>query len=160
MPKELLFPLGWFDLAHPLMTREDLRRYNPHRDVMEQVDGVISLDVQAGTILGWKDVRPDEFWCKGHIPGRPILPAVLMLEAAAQLGSVLIRETLKEEAKDVFIGFGGIDNARFRGLVVPGDRLLLLARRRELKRRITLFDTQGVVGDKIVFEATVIGVPV
>lgn len=160
MPRELLFDIGWFDPSRPLLGREDIRRYNPHRGEMEHIDGVLAMDVEAGTILGWKDVRPDEFWVPGHIPGRPILPAVIMLEAAAQLCSVVIREALKDQVKDLFIGFGGIDNARFRGLVQPGDRLLILAKRHELKRRIAVFDSQGVVGDKIVFEARIIGVPV
>ncbi len=160
MPKDLLFPLPPFDFSRPLLTRADIRRYNPHRDHLEQVEGVLAMDIAAGTILGWKEVRADEFWVSGHIPGRPILPAVMMLEASAQLCSVVILETLKDEAKDIFIGFGGVDNARFRSVVRPGDRLLLLAKRHELKRRIAVFDAQGLVGDKIAFEARIIGVPV
>ena len=59
-----------------------------------------------------------------------------------------------------FVGFGGIDKVKFRGKVVPGDRLILIAKNRELRARRAIFDTQGVVDGKLVFEGVIIGMVV
>jgi 3-hydroxyacyl-[acyl-carrier-protein] dehydratase len=153
----LLVDLGRIDLGRVVMTIEEIRQYNPHRYEMEQLSGVIHLDPQAGQVVAFKDVRPDEFWVRGHIPGRPLLPGVLMIEAAAQMSSLYYKKVQNDPR---FLGFGGVDGVKFRGQVVPGDRLLLLGQAIEIRNRRAVFDTQGVVADRLVFEARITGMPI
>jgi len=157
MAPPLLVDLAKVDLSRVLMTVEEIRRYNPHRYEIEQLSGVIHRDPAAGQIVAFKDVRPDEFWVRGHIPGRPLYPGVLMIEAAAQMSSLYYKKVQNDPR---FLGFGGVDGVKFRGQVVPGDRLLLLGQVVELRNRRAVFDTQGVVGDRLVFEARITGMPI
>jgi 3-hydroxyacyl-[acyl-carrier-protein] dehydratase len=137
--------------------REGIRAVNPHRYEMEQLNGIIKFDPENKIIIGFKDVKDDEFWVRGHIPGRPLLPGVLMMEAAAQLCTYYYKRVIED---DRFLGFGGIDKVKFRGKVVPGDRLLIVAKNRELRTRRAIFDTQGIVNNKLVFEGVIIGMVV
>jgi 3-hydroxyacyl-[acyl-carrier-protein] dehydratase len=108
-------------------------------------------------IVGYKDVRPDEFWVRGHMPDYPLMPGVLMCEAAAQLCSFyMISQKLVHTE---FLGFGGLEKTRFRHPVHPGDRLVLVGKAEKLNRRQMTFDVQGIVGSKMVFQAEVIGMP-
>jgi 3-hydroxyacyl-[acyl-carrier-protein] dehydratase len=157
MAPPLLVDLTKVDLGRVLMSAEEIRRYNPHRYEMEQLSGVIHLDAEAGRIVAFKDVRADEFWVRGHIPGRPLMPGVLMIEAAAQMSSLYFKRVTGDPR---FLGFGGVDAVKFRGQVVPGDRLLLLGQVVEIRPRRAVFDTQGVVGDRLVFEARITGMPI
>ncbi|MBE3100568.1 MAG: beta-hydroxyacyl-ACP dehydratase [Planctomycetes bacterium] len=157
MAPPLVVDLSKIDLGRVTMSIDEIRQYNPHRYEMEQLTGVIHLDVAAGQIVAFKDVRPDEFWVRGHIPGRPVLPGVLMIEAAAQMSSLYYKKVQRDPR---FLGFGGVDGVKFRGQVVPGDRLLLLGRAVEIRSRRAVFDTQGVVGDRLVFEARITGMPI
>lgn len=142
-----------------LLDLDGIRRILPQRFEMEQLSGVVFCDVERGLVAGFKDVRSDEFWVRGHLPERPLLPGVLMLEAGAQISAILYHLSLRESAA-AFIGYAGLDDVRFRGTVEPGTRLHLFARVRALKPRLAIFETQGVVGDRLVFEAVVKGVPV
>jgi len=157
MAPALLVDLAKLDLDRIVMPIEEIRRLIPHRYEMEQLTAVIHLDPEAGHIVAVKDVRDDEFWVRGHIPGRPLLPGVLMIEAAAQMCSVYFKKVSEDPR---FLGFGGVDGVKFRGQVVPGDRLLLLGRAVEIRSRRAVFDTQGVVGDRLVFEARITGMPI
>jgi len=157
MAPPLLVDLTKIDLGRVRMTPEEIRRYNPHRYEMEQLSGIIHLDTEAGQIVAFKDVREDEFWVRGHIPGRPLLPGVLMIEAAAQMCSLYYKIVQKD---DRFLGFGGVDGVKFRGQVAPGDRLILLGKAVEIRSRRAVFDTQGMVGERLVFEARITGMPI
>jgi 3-hydroxyacyl-[acyl-carrier-protein] dehydratase len=157
MAPSLLVDLSKIDLGRVLMTVEEIRQYNPHRFEMEMLSGVLHLDAATGQIVAFKDVRPDEFWVRGHIPGRPLLPGVLMIEAAAQMSSLYYKRVQQDPR---FLGFGGVDGVKFRGQVVPGERLLLLGKAVEIRNRRAVFDTQGVVGDRLVFEARITGMPI
>jgi 3-hydroxyacyl-[acyl-carrier-protein] dehydratase len=132
-----------------------LREMNPQRFEMEQLTGILRFERERCLIVGTRHVRADEWWVRGHVPGRPILPAVLMLEAAAQLGCVYLH--LSTPGEHGFWGFGGIDGARFRGIVVPGDKLVLAVLAREVRKRFCKFDFQGFVGEKRVVEGSVLG---
>jgi 3-hydroxyacyl-[acyl-carrier-protein] dehydratase len=157
MAPSLLVDLAKVDLAKMAIPIERIREANPHRFEMEQLSGVLYFDAAAGEIVAVKDVRQDEFWVRGHIPGRPLLPGVLMIEAAAQMCSVYYKLVQNDPR---FLGFGGVDNVKFRGQVVPGDRLILLGKAVEIRNRRAVFDTQGVVGDRLVFEARITGMPI
>jgi hypothetical protein len=72
MPPQLLFDLSQLDLEKLLFDQQAIREMNPHRGDMEQLNGVVWANPDEGRILGYKDVRADEFWVAGHIPGRPL----------------------------------------------------------------------------------------
>ena len=152
MPPALLFDLSAIDLDAVAFDQEAIRRVNPQRGEMEQLDAVIWQ--HEGSILGRKDVREDEFWVPGHIPGRPLLPGVVMLEAAAQLSSF---HTATYVGWEGFIGFGGLEDVKFRASVTPGQRLLILCELLDHRHRRIRAKTQGVVEGQIAFEATIIG---
>jgi 3-hydroxyacyl-[acyl-carrier-protein] dehydratase len=157
MPPETHFNPADLDLDHPIADQEAIRRINPQRFAMEQLTAIAYIDRERHLIAGYKDVGPDEFWVSGHMPDYPLLPGVLMCEAAAQLCSyyIMIEGLLEGD----FIGFGGLENVRFRSPVRPGDRLVLIGKGVRFNRRQTVFNVQGFVGSTMVFHADVLGVP-
>lgn len=157
MPQEILTDLSSLDLNRPTIDLDAVRTVLPHRYEMEQLSGIIKFDPEHKVIVGYKDVSSDEFWVRGHIPGRPLMPGVIMLEAAAQLCTYYYKQATQD---DRFLGFGGIDKVKFRGKVIPGDKLILIAKNKELRSRRAIFDTQGVVKGNLVFEGTIIGMVV
>lgn len=157
MPTPLV-DLETLDLEQIEIDREGIDKLIPQRFEMEQLTAVVRVDLEGQLIVGYKDVTKDEFWIRGHLPGNPLMPGVLMLEAAAQISSCYYHLARKNDDHP-FIGYAGLDNVRFRGTVSPGDRLVLVARNRALRRRLALFDTQGLVEGNIVFEAVVKGAP-
>jgi 3-hydroxyacyl-[acyl-carrier-protein] dehydratase len=148
--------IGSIDASKLLADKEAIRQVNPQRFEMEHLDGVISYDAANKIFIGYKDVRSDEFWVRGHMPGYPLLPGVIICEAAAQLCSFfVVSQKLMECA---FIGFGGMENVRFRAPVKPGDRLLLVAQLQRVRPRQGVFSVQGFVGKTMVFHGDIIGV--
>ncbi|MEM1011940.1 MAG: 3-hydroxyacyl-ACP dehydratase FabZ family protein [Planctomycetota bacterium] len=131
---------------------DEIRQHNPQRGDMEHLNAVVWTD--EGRIIGRKDVTADEFWVEGHIPGRPLLPGVIMLEAAAQASSFL---TATYVGWDGFIGFGGLEDVKFRTAVEPGQTLYILCELIEKRHRRIKAKCQGVVNGGIAFEATIIG---
>ena len=154
MPPQFLFDLSAIDLTKVQFDHDAVRALNPQRGHMEHLDGIIWADPANGNILGYKDVRADEFWVDGHIPGRPLLPGVIMIEAAAQLSSFYTKQFEKWTG---FIGFGGVEDCKFRAEVKPGSRMLVLVHKTWERHRRIGCQTQGVVNGNLVFEATVIG---
>jgi len=159
MPPKLLVDLSRIDLDQVAIRIEEIRLVNAQRYEMEQLSGIIAYQPDQGYVVGFKDVREDEFWVRGHIPGRPLMPGVLMIEAAAQLSSFYYKMHMgKDDPR--FVGFGGVTDVKFRRTVEPGDRLIIIAVVREIKSRRAVFDTQEVVDGKLAFEGTIIGMPV
>jgi 3-hydroxyacyl-[acyl-carrier-protein] dehydratase len=115
------------------------------------------MDTSQHLLAGYKDVRPDEFWVRGHMPGYPLLPGVIMCEAAAQLCSFYI--VCHKLMEGDFIAFGGLENVRFRAPVKIGDRLVLIGKAIKLHRRQVNCHVQGFVGSTMCFHADVIGMP-
>lgn len=158
MPPSLLFNLSQIDLtAEPVFDKEAIGKVNPQRYEMQHLDGVLWYDKQKHFILGYKDVTDNEFWIRGHIPGRPIMPGVIMVEAAAQLASFFVKQVYDV---DGFVGFAGIESAKFRAIVEPGQKLYLLGCLTKFKRRKFDFSAQGLVGETMVFETLVSGLRV
>jgi 3-hydroxyacyl-[acyl-carrier-protein] dehydratase len=158
MPPELHFDLSTLDFSRVVADQEAIRRVNPQRFEMEHLTAIVHIDRDAGLIVGYKDVRAEEFWVRGHMPDYPLLPGVLMCEAAAQLCSYFIVTTGLMPGAD-FIGFGGLENVRFRGVVRPGDRLVLIGKGIRYHRRQSITNVQGLVGPRMVFHADILGVP-
>lgn len=154
MPPSFLFDISSIDLSRVIFDQQAIRAVNPQRGDMEHLNGIVYFDRAEARVIGYKDVRADEFWVAGHIPGRPLLPGVLMIEAAAQLASFFAKEMLKW---DGFIGFGGVEECKFRQQVSPGSRLYLIGRRKWQRHRRLACDVQGMVDGQLVFECCVIG---
>lgn len=158
MPPPLLFDLSRIDLtAKPVFDREDICRVNPQRFEMQHLDGIIWYNKEKRLVLGYKDVTQEEFWVRGHIPERPLMPGVIMVEAAAQLLSFFVRRVYEVSG---FIGFAGIESAKFRSVVEPGQRLYLLGQLTKFKRRKYSAVIQGVAEGTMVFETVVSGMQV
>jgi 3-hydroxyacyl-[acyl-carrier-protein] dehydratase len=157
MPPELHLDPTKLDCGRVVADQEAIRQTNPQRHEMEQLTAIVHVNREQHLIAGYKDVRADEFWVKGHMPDYPLMPGVLMCEAAAQLCSYYT--ATEGLLQGDFIGFGGLENVRFRNPVRPGDRLLLVGKAIRLNRRQTIFNVQGFVGGMMVFHADVIGVP-
>jgi 3-hydroxyacyl-[acyl-carrier-protein] dehydratase len=154
---QILFDLSRIDLNSVAVTSDEVARMNPQAGHMRQLDYVIWTSDDFGHSLGVKQVRHDEFWVDGHIPGRPLLPGVMMIEAGAQLASIAYRLRMRNNS---FMAFTHIDKAVFRAQVVPGDTLYLLAVERKFQPRRFICDIQGVVRDSLAFEATISGMTV
>ena len=156
MPPKILVELSKIDLNGMEDDIEGIRKHNRQRCEMEMLTGIIRYNPEENCAVGFKDTSAEDFWVRGHLPGRPLMPGVLICECAAQLCSYYYSRITK---KARFLGFAGLDRVKFRGQVVPGDRLVMVAKARELESRISTFDCQGFVNGRMVFEATICGIP-
>jgi 3-hydroxyacyl-[acyl-carrier-protein] dehydratase len=154
MPPALLYDISGIDLNKLVYDQEAIRAMNPQRGDMEHLNGIVYADGPAGRLVGFKDVRADEFWVPGHIPGRPLLPGVIMIEAAAQLASFYMRKCQNWEG---FVGFSSVESCKFRLAVSPGCRMYLVGQKIWERHRRTCSSTQGVVNGQIVFECQLVG---
>jgi 3-hydroxyacyl-[acyl-carrier-protein] dehydratase len=157
MPPENNFDLTQLDLNRVLADREAIRRVNPQRFEFEQLDAIVHIDPSQHLVIGYKDVRADEFWVRGHMPDYALLPGVLMCESAAQLCGYYIRT--QNLMGGEFMGFGGLENVRFRNPVFPGERLVLVGKATKVHRRQTVCNVQGFVSNVMVFHGDILGVP-
>ncbi|MGC8624028.1 MAG: 3-hydroxyacyl-ACP dehydratase FabZ family protein [Phycisphaerae bacterium] len=153
----LLYDLSKLDLKKQEFSLDDIRKINPQRFEMEQLSAIIHIDYPAATVVGVKHVDEKEFWARGHIPGRPLMPGVMMVEAAAQLCAFMARKVVPEIH---FMGFTKADNVRFRGTVVPPASLYLIAQAVDISRRRIIANCQGICNGALVFEAMITGMPV
>lgn len=153
MPPPRLLDLSTLDLSKIVLTKDDIYRHLPHRFEFQVLDGICHLDRENNHVVAFADIRPDAWWVKGHVPGRPLLPGVMMLEMAAQTAAI----GAKEKGVESFIGFGGVENCKFRESVVPPARLYLIAIGADLRPRRIVSDTQGVVDGRLIFEARITG---
>ena len=158
MPRPPIVDPATIDFSHIAYDIEAIRKINKQRFEMEQLTAIVSMDIPKQIVIAYKDVTENEFWVRGHIPGRPLMPGVVMCEAAAQTASFFLHFVTDEPPE--FIGFGGLEDVRFRGTVVPGDRFVVVGHIISLKRRLFTFDAQAFVGAKMVFEGKILGVPI
>lgn len=157
MPPALLFDYKQLDLTKIEFDHTVIAEVNPQSYEMSQLDGITWYDLDKMMCLGYKDVTDKEFWVRGHIPGRPIMPGVIMIEAAAQLCSFFMRRIYGLTG---FIGFAGIDETKFRETVVPGNRLYMLGHIHKVRSRQFSAKVQGIVNDKLAFETVISGMNV
>tara|TARA_B100000029_G_scaffold509547_1_gene599010 strand:+ start:1295 stop:1795 length:501 start_codon:yes stop_codon:yes gene_type:complete len=159
MPPPSLFPRNDLDFDNPQFDLDEVRKVNPQRHEMEQLTAVLVVHEDQNGLVGYKDVSNDEFWITGHMPGFPLMPGVVMCECAAQLAGFFARKY--NVLGGDYLGFGGMNDVKFRFPVFPGDRLLLMAKVTKVRpNRRAEFDFQGFVGDRMVFCGTMVGVPI
>src|SRR6185436_11947654 len=135
------------------MDIREILEYLPHRYPMLLVDRVLECE-PGKRILAIKNVSMNEPFFTGHFPHHPVMPGVLIIEALAQAAAILSFKTLgnKPDDKSVYY-FVGIDGARFKRPVAPGDQLLLDVKLDRLLRGLWKFSAQARVGDVLVAEA-------
>jgi len=135
------------------MEIQQIMAHLPHRYPMLLIDRVLSLEV-GKDIVALKNVTINEPFFSGHFPHHPVMPGVLIVEAMAQAAGVLVFRTRgqKTDANTVYY-YAGIDEARFKKPVLPGDRLILKAQILRNLRGIWKFSAQALVEDTLVSEA-------
>ena len=105
-----------------MLSKEEIKKIIPQREPFLMIDEVEQY-VPGESCTAYKNIKEDEYYFKGHFPGNPIMPGVLMVEALAQTGAVAILSMEENKGKNAL--FGGIDKMRFKQMVIPGDRLKL-----------------------------------
>ena len=134
----------------PVLTAEQIHELLPHRYPFALVDRIIEYVPQEKAV-GLKNVTFNEPYFPGHIPGNPLMPGVLQIEAMAQVGGTILMQI--PELKGKFFAFAGIDKVRFRRPVVPGDQLIMTVELLALKRnRIAKMKGKGEVDGQVAVE--------
>jgi 3-hydroxyacyl-[acyl-carrier-protein] dehydratase len=128
----------------------------PHRPPFLFVDRIIEL-IPRERIVGIKQVTINEPFFQGHYPGAPVMPGVLIIEALAQVGAVLVLRELEDRHRRIPL-FSGISNAKFRRPVVPGDTLVLEVTALRVGSRVQKMRGEAKVGGQLVAEAEIMSV--
>jgi len=145
------------NLTEDLFSKADVLKVLKQRGTFEMLDGVLHMDAESNLIVGYKEIRGTDWWASDHIPGRPIFPGALMVEGAAQLCTFDFLQR-QPEMVGTFIGFGGLDETRFRSSVEPDCRLIMAGKVLRIRSRMFIYYTQGFVEGKLAFETQIRGV--
>jgi 3-hydroxyacyl-[acyl-carrier-protein] dehydratase len=124
----------------------------PHRYPLLLVDRILEIEL-GKRIVGLKNVSINEPYFQGHFPGFPLMPGVYILEALAQVGGILMIKSLNLEIGKYAVVFAGIDDARFKKPVYPGDQLILELEVISLKKSLSKMKGTAKVDDQVVAEA-------
>lgn len=156
--KDLIIEPHEYNLDRVLANLDDIRRLNKQRFEMEQLTAIVFEDVDRLICVGYKQTSVDDYWVRGHMPEFPLLPGVLMCESAAQLASYFSQKFDLLGAETV--GLGGLEDVRIRGMVRPGDRLVVAVQQLKIRRgAMIVCRFQGLVDDVLVCEGIIKGVP-
>lgn len=129
-----------------MLNKEQIKEIIPQREPFLMIDEVEEV-VLGESAIAYKNVSKDEWYFKGHFPGNPIMPGVLIVESLAQTGAVAILSMEENKGKNAL--FGGIDKMKFKKMVVPGDRLKLEVKIIKRKGPIGVGEAIATVDGKI-----------
>ena len=129
-----------------MLNTEQIKEIIPQREPFLMIDEVEEY-IPGESCIAYKNVREDEYYFKGHFPGNPIMPGVLMVEALAQTGAVAILSMEENKGKNAL--FGGINNLKFKKQVVPGDTLKLEVKIIKKKGPIGIGEALATVDGKV-----------
>jgi beta-hydroxyacyl-ACP dehydratase FabZ len=135
-----------------MMGPTEIQAVLPHRYPFLLVDRILELELGKRAV-GLKAVSLNEPFFQGHFPGHPVMPGVLILESMAQVGGILILRTMNAQAGKKVMYFTGIDRARFRKPVLPGDQLRFEVEIVQLRRQFCRMRGQATVDGVLVTEA-------
>lgn len=139
--------------GHPvILDVKEISKILPHRYPFLLVDKITYLNLEEGVITGLKNVTVNEQFFQGHFPGVPIMPGVLILEALAQTGGILVHQKGYNEKIAVLLN---INNAKFRRPVVPGDTLILHAVGMHLSSKGGRIQAKAMVNEQLAVEAEI-----
>ncbi len=159
MSKEMLLDLAEIDFNRVVADQDEIRRYNPQRFEMEQLTAICFDDYERNICAGYKDITENEFWVRGHMPDMPLMPGVLICESAAQLCSYFAhKHRLLGDCK--VVGFGGLEDVRFRDPVRVGDRLIIVCKMVKVRPgAIIVCRFQAFVRGALVADGKIKGIP-
>ncbi len=153
-----LVDLDSIDLTRTVVPDADLRKLVPQSDLFQMLDGICHYDHEQRVVVGFKDWPKDAWWAKGHIPGKPLMPGVLMIEGAAQAATFLINKTMGWEGERM-IGLGGLNDVRLRGQVVPPARVYFVSGNLKISgRRLARMPAQVFCNGQMTMEMELLGV--
>ena len=136
-----------------VMDIHEILKFLPHRYPFLLIDRIIEMDM-GKSLVAIKNVTVNEMFFNGHFPNRPVMPGVLILEAMAQAGGVLAYKSTNTSPEDgTLYYFAGVDKARFRRVVEPGDQLRLEVSVLRSKRNIWVLEGSAYVGDDLACSA-------
>ena len=165
MPTSPILDLSIIDRTQVVVDRAELDKYLAQRGTFSVIDHLVHADKENAIMVGVKAIREDDWWAADHIPGRPMFPGALMIETAAQIASYdYSKNRILSEDDNRFVGFGGVEKCRFRGVVAPPSNLYLCVKLERSSSRMFRYQAEGYIerdGElqaKRVFEATVLGV--
>ena len=141
----------------PILDSVAIQRILPHRYPFLLVDKVVELDPGVRAVAV-KNVSVNEPFFQGHFPGQPVMPGVLILEALAQAGLILGMRTMDADDGTI-VYIAGIDKARFKRQVIPGDQLHLKLSIGSAKKRLWKFNAEAWVGEQLACRAEMMAVP-
>lgn len=134
------------------LSLEQITRLIPHRPPMLMIEKIINV-ISGESAVGVKTVSVDEWYFQGHFPQKPVMPGVMIIEALAQTAATLAMHTLDLYDKEKLVYFMGIDEARFRKMVLPGDVLHLEVQKTHRRGPVWRFKGLAKVNGEIVAEA-------
>ena len=146
-----------YDESKPIATIEDIRKYNRQRYEMEQLSGILYDNFEEKKCVGYKDMTDSEFWIRGHMPNFPLTPGVVLCEVAAQMASYFT--TKHNMFNNAVMGVAGLDEVKFRGMVRPGDRVIIQSEMLKWRKILITASFMCIVNDNIVCEGVLKGVP-
>jgi 3-hydroxyacyl-[acyl-carrier-protein] dehydratase len=157
--KDLLIDFSELDLNRVIADLDEIRQFNPQRFEMEQLTAICFDDFERKICAGYKDITENEFWVRGHMPGMPLMPGVLMCEAAAQMCSYYAhKHRLLGDCK--VVGFGGLEDVRFRDPVRVGDRLVVVCKMIKVRPgSLIVCRFQAFVRQSLVADGKIKGIP-
>ena len=141
-----------------MIDREEIKSYIPHRDPFLFVDRVIEIE-KGSRVLAVRSFGPEEEFFKGHFPENPIVPGVIIIEALAQAGGILIYASFTEELEAQGLTgayLAGLEKVRFRRVVKPGDLIKLDVRIVRRRSRLIRFKAEAFVDDSKAAEAEIL----